>query len=261
MQIPFTRRPRREPETTTAAAAPSAPRPFTEVTGLSLANGRVYGSGYTDEDVERMADEDAKASVHDNALWDENARHTLGIDLINRAHEVNIGLIAIALRAEALPIQERIETSYASARHAEQEALHAIDEDRGTQARHPTWGPDALGHVAASCTRHAELVAEHNALVSRLNAVVAQAGHHVQISAYDTARQAVLYARRVQLSQPEPVQERLLPEQLPEPRLVSGVELLEQMVGVTELPVRALLTTDEVIRRRAALDDTTKDAA
>ena len=53
-----------------------------EAAGLSVFEGRFYLSGYTDEDVIRMAVEDALAGVHDAAVWGENARHVRGVELI-----------------------------------------------------------------------------------------------------------------------------------------------------------------------------------
>lgn len=182
----------------------AAPLDRLETTGLSVSFGRPYGSGYTDEEVERMAVEDAQAGVHDPSLWgSENAGHVRGADIINAAHDVNVRLICVALRAEAQAVAAQLEQSRAQAGAAERQALDAIEADARALREHPHWPPDAGGHVEATRARHTELVSEHNALASRLEALIAQAGHHVQISAADAIRQALLYARRIQLTKPE----------------------------------------------------------
>jgi hypothetical protein len=198
-----------------------------------------------------MADEDAKASVHDPSLWGaENAGHVRGIDLINAAHNVNVGLICVELREEALAITRRLEEARERARAAERAAIDAVDGDARALRAHPQWRPDAGGHVDAACERHAALVATLNALVGDLESLMATAGHHVHVSAADAIRQGLLYARRIQLSQPEPVTERLLPDELPRPEVPGNEALLAFMLGVTALPDRARMTTAAVTAHR-----------
>lgn len=221
-------------------------------TGLTITSGRQYGSGYTDDDIERMAHEDADASVHDPSLWGaDNAGHVRGVDIINAAHAVNVRLICVDLRGEAQAVARAIEEHRTQALAAERMALLAIDADADALRAHPHWRPDVGGQVEAGCSVHAALVAEHNARVGDLEALIAQAGHHVEVSAADAIRQGLLYARRVQLSQPEPVTERLLPDALPQPHIPDHEELLAFMLGVTDLPQRERLSTTTVLDRRA----------
>jgi|GEM_PF-5722827 hypothetical protein len=220
-------------------------------TGLTIVEGRPYCSGYTDDDIERMAREDAEASVHDPSLWGaDNAGHVRGVDLINAAHEVNVRLICIDLRGEAQAVAQVIEERRTQALAAERRALLAIEADREALRVHPRWRVDAGGEVESACAAHAALVAEHNAHVGELEALLAQAGHHIGVSAADAIRQGLLYARRVQLSQPEPVTERLLPDALPQPHVMDSQELLTFMLGVTDLLLLERLSTTQVLERR-----------
>jgi hypothetical protein len=110
---------------------------------------------------------------------------------------------------------------------------------------------DAARRAAASCALHLEVVARHNALLDTAETLLAQAGHHVDVSVADTVRQGQAYARRVQLSQPEPVVERLFPKQLPAPRSLVGDALRTSLVGLTHLPQFTRLDTGAVNERRA----------
>ena len=221
-----------------------------ETAGLSIFDGRPYLSGYTDEDVERMAVEDALAGVHDASVWGENAAHVRGVELINAAHDVNLRLICVALRADAQALVARLEPCREQAVAAERAAVRAIEADADALRRHPNWPADAGGEVQAACERHAELVSSHNALLGELEALLAQAGHHVEISAADAIRQGILYARRIQLAQPEPVTERLLPDRLPQPQVPDRDALLGFMLGITRLPLLERLSTVAVAERR-----------
>ena len=401
-------------------------------TGLTINPGRMYGTGYDDDAVEKAAVVDGSASVHDGSLWGPNAEQVWFIRLLNAAHAANLRLIAHALLAALLVVHRDAEKADVAARTAEQNALDALEEyaeagravedlreenraeglqapsdrgngkyiaglialmlgdlafnavafqlfglsdrllfgflpytdelhigtaasvlallvlahfagirfrevlhqlDRGRRADdpavlpQPNWvsfgvgtayvvfalvlltgvsvvrddylsqlGVDGktlsfaaiqLGVFAAalalsiahahpyaaewkhalhierkadqqmerSCEQHATLVARFNGLVDEADALVAQAAHHVRVSAHDAIRQAFLYMRRVQLSQPELTTEQLFPPDLPQPEQPDDEALRRELIGVTGLPTLARLDTASVAQRRVALRD------
>jgi hypothetical protein len=109
---------------------------------------------------------------------------------------------------------------------------------------------EAGERMLASCAVHAELVARCNGLIDEADALRAQAGKQVTVSLSDASRQGELYARRVQLSQPEPVSERLFPEQLPKRDDREDQELERHLIGIAPLPEFERLNTDRVTSRR-----------
>jgi len=91
------------------------------------------------------------------------------------------------------------------------------------------------------------LVGSVNAKIDLLDTLLAQAGHHVGISGSDMRRQASLYARRVILSQPEPVVGKVFPVELPTP---TGDKLKHFLMGVAAVPAFEKLTTDALLKRQ-----------
>jgi hypothetical protein len=91
------------------------------------------------------------------------------------------------------------------------------------------------------------LVGSVNAKIDLLDTLLAQAGHHVGISASDARRQASLYARRAILSQPEPVVGKVFPVELPTP---VGDRLKQFLIGIAAVPAFEKLTTDALVKRQ-----------
>jgi hypothetical protein len=91
------------------------------------------------------------------------------------------------------------------------------------------------------------LVGSVNAKIDLLDTLLAQAGHHVGISASDVRRQASLYARRVILSQPEPVVGKVFPVELPTP---VGEKLRQFLIGIAAVPAFEKLATDALVKRQ-----------
>jgi hypothetical protein len=91
------------------------------------------------------------------------------------------------------------------------------------------------------------LVGSVNAKIDLLDTLLAQAGHHVGISGSDVRRQASLYARRVILSQPEPVVGKVFPIELPTP---VREKLRQFLIGVAAVPAFEKLTTDALVKRQ-----------
>jgi hypothetical protein len=94
------------------------------------------------------------------------------------------------------------------------------------------------------------LVGSINANIDLLDCLLAQAGHHVGVSASDVRRQASLFARRVILSQPEPTVERLFPAELSQPTTHVGGELKEFLIGIAPVPTFEKLTNDALVKRQ-----------
>lgn len=397
--------------------------------GLSVAGGRGYGSGYSDKSVEDFAIQDGNASIHDDGVWGQNADHNRVVDILHAAHRVLLGLIAYTFRRDALQVHEELEQVAPQASEAEQTALDAVDEhgeaqyeqerlrqqnkdeelqqpsdhpmrslvgfglivlladlgflstanqlfglsDRlvlgipytdelhlsafgsilallvlahfaGTRIRevlhavmrrmketvpvkkaelpepdlvslgvalgaigfgvlllmgtsavrsdflaargvdaqsgaffeiqlgilmaatafsiahaHPygrAWAAsqrrvrDAVALMNGCVAVHADLVGHNNRLIDRDGALLAQAGHHAGISTADVERQAPLYMRRVQLSQPEPVTKRLFDKTTPKPTEYLDKKLLAFLTGITALPTFTRLDTVRVNQRR-----------
>jgi len=110
---------------------------------------------------------------------------------------------------------------------------------------------ETTARMLSSCAAHARMVAFANELVHSLDAVLAQAGHHLAVSEADAIRQGQIYARRVQLSQPEPVSELLLAKSLPAPVAPAGTDAVAKLLaGVVERPKFKLLSTEQVNNRR-----------
>jgi hypothetical protein len=94
------------------------------------------------------------------------------------------------------------------------------------------------------------LVGSVNSKIDLLDCLLAQAGHHVDISGSDVQRQESLYARRTILSQPEPTVERLFPAQLPAPTSRVGEELKQFLIGIAPVPAFETLTNDALVKRQ-----------
>ena len=91
-----------------------------------------------------------------------------------------------------------------------------------------------------------------NADVALVDALVAQAGHHVEVDEANARRQVSLYARGEILAQPEIISERLLPEPLPAPNQLDGEDLLETLIGVTPRPYTLEVAMDDVVAHHEA---------
>ena len=94
-----------------------------------------------------------------------------------------------------------------------------------------------------------DIVGAVNTNIDLCETLLAQAGHHVGISASDARRQASMYVRRTILSQPEPTLGRLFPSELPQPTTRSGLELGQYLVGITSVPVFEKFSTDGLAKR------------
>jgi hypothetical protein len=111
---------------------------------------------------------------------------------------------------------------------------------------------DAASRMLASAAVHAELVGRCNGLIDEADALFAQARELVNVSGKDAGRQRELYARRVQLSQPEPVAERLFPKDLPGPLTQDDAGLGAHLDGFAALPEFKRMNTNRVTARREA---------
>lgn len=120
-------------------------------------------------------------------------------------------------------------------------------------ARVTHWVNRAVRRSRRSAARHVELVGYVNGLLDRRLALLAIAAQHARLGETDAARQALLYVRRVQLSQPEPVGERLFPAELPQPTHIEDEELEELIRGISDQPEFERLSTDAVTERRERL--------
>lgn len=109
----------------------------------------------------------------------------------------------------------------------------------------------AVAEVHSTYGAYMQLVAEFNGLSYRLEEAVAQAGHHVEISAADTDRQNALYIRGVQLGQPEAVTTPLFPKDLPV--VETPKDLRASLQGIGKPVVVEMLSTDKVTQRRERL--------
>jgi hypothetical protein len=114
---------------------------------------------------------------------------------------------------------------------------------------------DAEERVDRARQQHVELVARFNGFIDESDALIAQAGLHARLSARDTIRQAYLYMRRVQLSQPELTTEQLFPEDVPQPEHPDDAGLRAELLGLTGLPELERLDTAAVLQRRKELRD------
>ena len=95
-----------------------------------------------------------------------------------------------------------------------------------------------------------------NGLIDQRLALLAMAAQHARLGETDTVRQALLYVRRAQLSQPEPVGERLFPAALPAPSHPGNDELEKVIRGIAAQPEFERLDTDAVTGRREQLRGT-----
>lgn len=117
-------------------------------------------------------------------------------------------------------------------------------------ARVSHWVRRTTGQSERSAARHAKLVAHVNGIVDRRLALLAMAAQHARLGEVDAARQILLYVRRTQLSQPEPVGERLFPKQLPDAEHEDDTELTGLLIGIAKQPEFERLDTDTVTQRR-----------
>ena len=111
----------------------------------------------------------------------------------------------------------------------------------------------AQRQMQASGAQFQELIGLFNRLLGQRDGLLAQAGHHFQVSRDDVLRQAVLYVRRVVLSQPEATEEELFTKDLPTLETKIGDDLKDHLIGISQLPVLAPLTTEKVINRQEEL--------
>lgn len=111
----------------------------------------------------------------------------------------------------------------------------------------------ATAAAGSSIEVHARLVGRVNGLIDQWNAMLAMAGQHVRVGEADVARQIFAYLRRVQLSLPEPIHERLFPTEIPAPEEVSDERLRSELIGLTEIPAFRRLDVLRVIARRQRL--------
>jgi hypothetical protein len=123
-------------------------------------------------------------------------------------------------------------------------------------ARASHWMKRAVRQSRRSAGRHAELVSHVNGLIDQRLALLAMAAQHARLGETDAARQALLYVRRTQLSQPEPVGDRLFSAELPAPSHPSDEDLQSLILGIAELPQFDRLDTDAVTSRREQLRKT-----
>ena len=119
----------------------------------------------------------------------------------------------------------------------------------------------AAAAMSDQVSEHAELVGRHNALIDRADALLAEAGHHCAIATSDVARQAQMYMRRVQFSQPEPLSKRLFDKQVPPPTEYVDERLAGFLTGIASLPTFARLDTDRITDRRELHRDDSRRCA
>ena len=123
-------------------------------------------------------------------------------------------------------------------------------------ARVTHWVRRTVQQSRRSAARHALLVSHVNGLIDRRLALLAMAAQHARLGETDAARQALIYMRRTQLSQPEPVGERLFPADLPALRPPRDKDLEGMIRGIAEQPRFERLSTDAVTGRRGELRQT-----
>lgn len=111
----------------------------------------------------------------------------------------------------------------------------------------------ATRRALQSSEQHADLVARVNRLIDTREALFAMAVRHMRLAGHDAQRQSQVYARRVQLSQPEPVHERLFPEELPRPAEPSDEELAKDLTATGDGPEFDRLGLEEIEARREQL--------
>jgi hypothetical protein len=119
-----------------------------------------------------------------------------------------------------------------------------------------------LGAAAARSRRsaqaHARLVGRVNGLIDEREALLAMAVQHVRVGEADVPRQVALYLRRVQLSLPEPIHERLFPTDLPVPTDITEKALKGILEGPGETRTFERPSVDRVVQRREELRNETK---
>ena len=111
----------------------------------------------------------------------------------------------------------------------------------------------AAREMKRSQTTYEELAGKANSGIAQLDTLIAQAGHHVQASESNTRHAAENLVARELLALPEPVHERLYPDELPRPAQPAPDQLLAQLLGLTAIPTYSRFDIHNLIARRQEL--------